>query len=100
MPQVHLARSRKCDHDDFVFARKFLECVRALTWDFLSELEVFVVFALAEILRAEKFLRADDLCALFRRSFGRCTQNSERLKTPLQQSHNTLETNESFMVSV
>ena len=53
--------------DDLVFFGEFLESVGARPGNFFRELEILVVLALAKILRAEQFLRADDLRAVFRR---------------------------------
>ena len=52
--------------DDPVFFRQFLESIGARPGNFLRQLEILVVLALAEILRAEQLLRADDLRAVFR----------------------------------
>ena len=58
------------DDDDFIFLRELLESCRARPGNRLGEFEVLVVFALAEILRGEQFLRADDLRALLGGAFG------------------------------
>ncbi len=58
------------DDDDFVLLREFLKCLRAWAGNFFGQFKIFVVFALAKILRAEQFLRADDICAHFRGAFG------------------------------
>ena len=54
------------DDDDLVLARQLAERGGAGAGDGLGEFEVRVVLALAEVLRAEKFLRADDLRASLR----------------------------------
>ena len=57
------------DDDDLVFFRELAKGVGAGAGNFFGELEILVVFALAKILRAEKFLRADDFCAGLRGAF-------------------------------
>src|SRR6185503_18364029 len=54
-----------------MFLRELLECCCAGARDRLRQLEVLVVLALAEILRTEKLLGAEDLRALFRGAFGK-----------------------------
>ena len=51
------------DDDDLVFFGEFLKGVGAGAGDVFGEFEIFVVLALAEVLRAEQFLGADDLRA-------------------------------------
>ncbi len=51
-------------NDHFVFFCELLKCRRTRARNCFSEFEVLVVFALAEVMRGEQFLRADDLCAL------------------------------------
>ena len=57
------------DDDDLVFLREFAKGVGAGAGNFFGQLKIFVVFALAKILRAEQFLRADDLRACFGGAF-------------------------------
>ena len=56
------------DDDDAVLLREFLKGCGGRAGDRLGELEIFVVFRLAKILRAKKFLGANDLRALFGRA--------------------------------
>ena len=60
-----LLEERGDDHH-LVFLRELLKRVGARAGNRFGQFEVFVVFALAEILRAKQFLRADDLRAVFR----------------------------------
>ncbi len=41
------------DDDDTMLAREFLECVGAWAGNWLGEFEVFVIFALAKVLRTK-----------------------------------------------
>ena len=58
------------DDDDLVFAGELLKGRGARAGNRLGQFEIRVVFALAEILRAEQFLRADDLRAVPGGAFG------------------------------
>ena len=58
------------DDDDLVLLRELAKGVGAGAGNFFGELEILVVFALAKILRAEQFLRADDLRAGLGGAFG------------------------------
>ena len=58
------------DDDDLVFFGELAKSVGAGAGNRFGELEIFVVFALAKILRAEQFLGADDLRAALGRAFG------------------------------
>jgi hypothetical protein len=53
------------DDDDPIFFGEFLKGLCGWAGDGFGEFEIFVIFGLAEVLGAEKFLGADDLCALF-----------------------------------
>ena len=53
-----------------MFLRELLKSLGARAGNRFGEFEIFVVFALAKILRAKQFLRADDLRALLRGAFG------------------------------
>jgi hypothetical protein len=53
------------NNDDAIFSGEFLEGLGGWAGDRFGEFEIFVVFGLAEVLGAEKFLGADDLSALF-----------------------------------
>jgi hypothetical protein len=64
-----LLKERGDDHD-LVFLRQLLEGCGARAGDALRELEIVVVLALAEILRAEELLGANDLGTLLRGLFG------------------------------
>ena len=68
-PTGTLFEERGDDHDT-VLLGDFLERLRARTGYRFGQFEVFVVLGLAEILRAEEFLRADNLGALLRGFFG------------------------------
>ena len=58
------------DDDDLVFFRELAKRVGAGAGNFFGQLEILEVFALAKVLRAEKFLRADDLRAVPGGAFG------------------------------
>ena len=60
---------KRGDDHDLVFFSELLKSIRARAGNRLGQFEIFVVFALAEILRAEQFLRADDLRAGLRGAF-------------------------------
>ena len=53
------------DDDDLVLLRELLERLGAWAGNFFGQLKILVVFALAEILRAEQFLRANYVRAFF-----------------------------------
>src|SRR4029077_20938459 len=57
------------DDDRAMALRQFLEGGRGGSGDRFGEREIFVVFGLAEILRAKDFLGADDVRALARGAF-------------------------------
>ena len=57
------------DDDDFVFLREFAKGVGRRAGNFFREFKILMVFALAKVLRAEQFLRANDVCAVFRGAF-------------------------------
>ncbi len=56
---------KRGDDDDSMFFGELAKRIGAGAGDRLGQLEKAVVFDLAEILRAEQFLRADDFCAGF-----------------------------------
>src|SRR5438128_1357033 len=58
------------DHDHSMFPGELLKRGGARTGNPFGEREIFVVFGLAEILRAKELLRADDLSAIFGSAFG------------------------------
>src|SRR5439155_25207139 len=58
------------NNDGSIFPGELLERVGAWTGNRFGEREIFVVLALAEILRAKEFRCADDLGAGFGRAFG------------------------------
>ena len=61
---------KRSDDDDLVFLGELLEGRRTRAGDAFGELEILVILALTEILRNEKFLRADDFRAVSGRAFG------------------------------
>src|SRR5256886_1803832 len=61
---------QRCDDDRVVFLRELLERIGAGAGDGFGQFEIFVVLALAEILGAKQFLRADDLRAGAGRALG------------------------------
>ena len=56
--------------DRAIFLRELLKGLRARSGNGFRELEIFVVFGLAKILRAKQLLRADNFRALLRGAFG------------------------------
>ena len=71
---------KRGDEHHFFLARKRLEGLRGGAWigvDWLCEPEITVVFALAKVLRAEEFLRANDLCSSASGSAGGVQRGSQ-----------------------
>lgn len=58
------------DDDDAMLFGEFLKSFGGWAGDGFGEFEIFIVFGLAEVLRAEQFLSADDLRALFGGALG------------------------------
>src|SRR4029077_4323861 len=67
---------KRCDDDNAKLARELTKRDCRSTGYFFSQLEVFVIFVLAEILRPKKFRQANDLPA----SFGRIANEIDRVR--------------------
>jgi len=57
------ALEQRCDDHDPQFAREFAQRLRRRAGDGLRQREKLVIFLAAEVLRAEQFLKADNLRA-------------------------------------